>query len=227
MSDFEYPFLSILILTYKRTEEAIKTISGLSAHLGYDKDKRGFYIADDGTQGSHVKDLLDLTERLGEKLIGYHSERFSPKTGIGWNKGLGICFQQSDFVLVMEDDWVLREKFDIHPYIEMLSQREDVGMVRLGGLAVDNNVKIVGHNGHHYLKYHKDLQYTYSGNPHIRHARMMNTYGWFSVDKLNPGELELEYDGRIRQMQGPDIWRPADIPGWGIFDHIGEVRYRE
>jgi len=145
----------------------------------------------------------------------------------GWNLGLGIAFQFSDFVMVLEDDWVLKERFAIHPYIEMLTQRDDVGMVRLGGLAVGNNVEIVGWNGHHYLRYHKDRQYAYSGNPHIRHARFVKAYGWYSEEKLNPGELELEYDGRLRAMDGPDIWRPADIPGWGIFQHIGKARYRE
>jgi len=235
----DFPKLSIVILTYKRTEEALATVCHLSENLEYAKDLRGFYIADDGTPGNHVERLTAELEKRGEKILGSHSKRYSPITGKGWNRGLGVAFQNSDYVMVMEDDWVLRERFDIYPYIEMLSQCDgeqtdkegrvnpNVGMVRLGGLAVGNTVEIVGHNGHHYLKYHKDRQYAYSGNPHIRHARFMHAYGWYSEDELNPGELELDYDGRIRAMDGPDIWRPADIPGWGIFSHIGEARYRE
>lgn len=222
----EFPNLSIVLLTYKRTSYAVRTLESLCENLGYEQHLRGFYIADDGTPGKHVEKLLELLRAKGERILGYHNKRFSPKTGIGWNKGLGIGFQNSDYVMLLEDDWVLHKRFDIHPYVEMLTQREDVCMVRLGGLAVGNNVEIVGHNGHHYLKYHRDKQYAYSGNPHIRHARMVKTYGWFSEEKLNPGELELEYDWRFRSTEGPDIWRPADIPGWGIFDHIGESRYR-
>ena len=183
-------------------------------------------IADDGSEKEHVEKLLKELEIHEEKVIGYHNKRFSPHTGKGWNKGLGIAFQSSDFVMLFEDDWVLAQPFDIKPYIEMLKQRDDVGMVRLGGLAVGNNVRIVGHNGHHYLEYHRDEQYAYSGNPQIRHARFMKAYGWFSEDKLNPGELELELDGRFCATEGPEIWRPADIPGWGFFQHIGEARYR-
>jgi len=223
----DFPLLSIVLLTYKRTEEALATLSHLSENLEYSKELRSFYIADDGTPGTHVQVLLDELKKRGEKVIGWHSKRYSPYTGVGWNKGLGIAFQNSDYVMILEDDWVLRERFGIYPYVEMLTQREDVGMVRLGGLAVGNTVEIVGHNGHHYLKYHRDQQYAYSGNPHIRHARFMRAYGWYSEEKLNPGELELEYDGRFRDAEGPDIWRPADIPGWGIFNHIGEARYRE
>ena len=233
----EFPNLSIVLLTYKRTKEATRTLESLCAYLGYEQRLRSFYIADDGTPGKHVEKLLTLLQDKGERILGWHNQRFSPQTGIGWNKGLGIAFQNSDYVMVLEDDWVLRKEFDIHPYIEMLSQCDgqteykgtvspNVGMVRLGGLAVGNDVRIVGWNGHHYLWYYKNEQYAYSGNPHIRHARMVRAYGWYSEEKLNPGELELDYDGRVRAMEGPEIWRPADIPGWGVFDHIGESRYR-
>ncbi|MBW1673001.1 MAG: hypothetical protein JRJ45_05040 [Deltaproteobacteria bacterium] len=243
----EWPNLGIVLLTYKRTEEAIRTIKGIYNNLGYPKEKRGWYVADDGSDGDHLERLLGTLDELGEKVIGSHSERFSPYTGIGWNKAIGIAFQFSDYVLLMEDDWELSGNFDmnpnnhpgktqvnpylnngildIRPYIEMLSEREDVGIVRLGGLAVGSDVGIVGHNGHHYLNYLKNTSYAYSGNPHIRHARFMRSYGEFSKEVKRPGELELDLDWRFRHSDGPAIWRPADIPGWGVFHHIGNVRY--
>lgn len=222
----DYPLLVIVLLTYQRTEEALATLRHLCSNLGYDKHLRAFYIADDGSKGEHVNQLLGELELRKERVIGHHSQRFSPKTGIGWNKGLGIAYQNSDYVMVLEDDWVLQKPLDIYPYIEMLSERDDVGMVRLGGLAVGNNVEIVGHNGHHYLRYYRDRQYAYSGNPHVRHARFVKSYGWYSEEELNPGELELDYDSRFRSRNGPEIWRPADIPGWGVFGHIGAKVYR-
>jgi len=241
-----WPRLAILLLTYKRTEYALRTIKALCDNLDY--HPRAWYIADDGTEGDHVQQLLDELALHNENLIGYHSERFSPHTGIGWNRGLGACYQYTDYVLVLEDDWVLsgnfdmdakkhpgkfkispylnNGKFDLHPYIEMLAEREDVGLVRLGGAAVGNTVKIVGYKGHHYLHYLKQDAYAYSGNPQIRHARFIRAYGWYSEDERNPGELELDYDWHFRHTEGPEIWRPFDIPGWGIFHHIGEKRYR-
>jgi len=242
----EWPNLAIVLLTYMRTPEALRTIEGICNNLGYPKEKRGWYIADDGTPGNHFETLTGTLKLLDEKVIGSHSKRFSPKTGIGWNKAVGIAFQYSDYVLVMEDDWELSGNFDmnsenhpgkfqvnpylngsldIKPYIEMLSEREDVGMVRLGGLAVGNHVEIVGHNGYHYVKYLRNKPYAYSGNPHLRHARFQRAYGSFSEEEKRPGELELDLDFRFRRDGGPDIWRPADIPAWGIFHHIGEIRY--
>lgn len=241
-----WPALAIVLLTYQRTECALRTIRGICDNLDY--SKRAWYVADDGSDSAHMEAILSELHSHNEELIGYHTHRFSPKTGIGWNKGLGACFQYSDYVLVMEDDWELSGGFDMNqdnhpglfnidpyicngkfnpsPYIEMLSERDDVCMVRLGGAAVDSTVRIVGHAGHHYLHYLKQDAYAYSGNPHIRHARMMRSYGWYAEDERNPGELELDYDWRFRNTNGPDIWRVFDIPGWGIFHHIGEKRYR-
>jgi len=243
----ELPRLAICLLTYKRTEYALRTIEALTSNLIYPKELLGWYVADDGSNFDHVDKILNLLVSKKENVIGYHNNKYSPKTGQGWNKGLGICYQYSDYVLVMEDDWVLSGDFDmnpqnhpgkfeinpyikdgkldISPFIEMLSQREDVGMVRLGGLAVGNEVEIVGHNGHHYLKYLKTRPYAFSGNPHIRHSRFIKSYGWYANEEFTPGELETEYDYRFRVTEGPDIWRPSDIPGWGIFHHIGEVNY--
>ena len=98
----ENPRLAICLLTYRRTDEALRTIRGLCENLDY--QPRGWYIADDGSSRKHIAQLLTELNLCGEEMIGYHNKRYSPKTGIGWNKGLGACFQWSDFVLVMEDD---------------------------------------------------------------------------------------------------------------------------
>lgn len=245
MNDF--PNLAILLLSYKRVAEATRTINEIVNNLAY-KGGISWYVADDGSEEKDFNMIIDALKEKQQTIIGSHNHRFSPCVGVGWNKGLGICHQYSDYVLVMEDDWELSGNFDIHPnnhlgtfninpylnsgkldicpYVEMLSQREDVGLVRLGGLAVGNTVEIIGHNGHHYLKYLRQQPYAYSGNPHIRHARFAQAYGWYFEGQANPGELEVELDWRFRTGTGPDIWRPSDIPGWGIFHHIGEKVYR-
>lgn len=221
-----WPTLAITLLSYKRPAEAIRTVNGLCDNLVYSGEKV-WYVADDGSETGEFMEIIDALYNRKQTIIGSHRERFSPTPGVGWNKGLGICHQATDYVLMLEDDWELDQPLHIEPWIEMLAQREDVGIVRLSGLSVGNHVEIVGHNGHHYLKYLRNKQYAYSGNPHIRHARFVRKFGWFSEEKLNPGELELNYDGRFRATEEPpDIWRPADLPGWGVFRHIGQVRYR-
>jgi hypothetical protein len=220
----DLPNLAIVMVTYKRTREAVITVKSAAENLDYPREKRGWYIADDGSEADHVGAILrELTEVQGETLWGHHSEKFSPGTpfcGRGWNTALQKAHQYAEIILWLEDDWLLNRRLDIAPYVRLLMEREDVGMVRLGGLAVGSDVHIVGHAGVHYLKYLRTTQYAYSGNPLLRHLRFGRAYGPFAEDR-NPGDIELDFDGRFRAMSGPDIWRPADIPGWGIFGHIG------
>lgn len=224
----ELPRLAIAMVTYKRTDEALRTIRGVSENLVYPNELIGWFVGDDGSEKAHSNALiLEIARTSHGRLMNYHNERFTPMTGRGWNRVLGLGYQYSDFVLWLEDDWELTKPFFIEPYIRMLMEREDVGLVRLGHLAVGSDVHIVGHNGVHYLKYLKSTQYAYSGNPQIRHARYVKHYGWYATDK-NPGEIELDYDARFREFPGgPEIWRPADIPGWGVFGHIGTEKSYE
>lgn len=222
MSDL--PSVAIVLVTYKRTREALITVNSVCENLIYPREKRGWYVADDGSPREHMDAIFhSLLEVYQETLWDHHSEKFMPGTyfsGRGWNQGLRKAHQYADIVLWLEDDWRLERKLDITPYVLLLKEREDVGLVRLGHLAVGSDVNIVGWNGIHYLKYLRTTPYAYSGNPLLRHLRMVESYGYFHEQK-NPGEIELDYDARFREIFGPDIWRPADIPGWGIFGHIG------
>lgn len=223
----EYPILAAVLVTYNRTELALRTIRGLGSYLAYPLEKVAWYVADDGSPREHVDTILREIVNSGFTLIGYHNQKFAPGTtfaGKGWNIALQAAHQKSPFVLWMEDDWELRRPLAVSPYLRLLHDREDIGMVRLGHLAVGNVVELVGHSGIHYLNYLRTSAYAYSGNPHIRHIRFSNSVGPFAEDR-NPGEIELAQDAKFRADPiVPAIWRPADIPGWGIFAHIGTER---
>lgn len=223
----EYPTLAVVLVTYLRTELALRTVDGLGKFLAYPKDKVYWYVADDGSPREHVDAIIQRITDCGFRGLGYHNQKFVPGTpfaGKGWNIALQTAHNQSPFVLWMEDDWELRHPLAISPYLHLLHERDDVGMVRLGHLAVGCDVSIVGYKGIHYLSYLRNTQYGYSGNPHIRHARLSQALGPFRED-VNPGEIELYQDDAFRRnSNAPAIWRPADIPGWGIFAHIGTER---
>jgi hypothetical protein len=230
MSDL--PKLSICLATYKRTEEALRTIRSTCDNLGYPKELRSWFIADDGSPKEHHEAILSLLEEKGENILGHHNERFrhpgredTHSCGIGWNRGLGICHQNSDFVLWEEDDWELEHPLDLIPYVNLLQNREDVGICSFRILSVGADVHTVGFEGRHYLKYLRTTQYAYSGNPHLRHARYTRRYGWFAEDR-NPGLIELHMDDQYRLATENliDIWRPLDISVWGGWAHIGSTK---
>jgi hypothetical protein len=223
----ELPLLAIELITFKRTDMARRTVDSTCLNLGYPRDRRGWYVADDGSPVEHINAIVNRLVNAGEVIIGFHNERLRHAgqentyfAGYGWNRGLGLAHQWSDYVLTLEDDWELQKPLDITRYIGTLRDHEDVGLIRLGTLAVGNTVDIVGYDGVHYLKYSREQAYAYSGNPNIRHARFTRAYGNYAEDK-NPGEIELAMDWNFRQNPGPDIIRPAEINPWGAFGHIG------
>lgn len=218
------PNIAIVMVTYQRTREAVITVKSVCENLEYPKEKRGWYIGDDGSSKEHMDAIFrELLEVQGENLYDHHSEKFMPGThfcGRGWNMALRKAHQYADVVLWLEDDWHLSRKFDITKFVMLLMEKQEVGLVRLGHLAVGNDVRLVGYDGVHYLYYLRQSQYAYSGNPLLRHKRFLDAYGWFSEER-SPGEIELHMDDQYRTKEGPEIWRPADIPGWGVFGHIG------
>lgn len=228
----EMPNIAILFLTYRRTDRALRTIKSTFENMIYPKEKIGIYIADDGSDTKHAESVFSEVEKYNVRIIGSHNERMrrpgqenTHNSGIGWNKGLGICHQYSDFVLVEEDDWELDEPLDLVPYVKLLQDNEQVGICSFRILSEGADVHTIGYGGRMYLKYHRNTQYAYSGNPYLRHARYTKHYGWFAEDR-NPGLIELHQDDQYRLAVGdaPEIWRPADISVWGAFKHIGQEK---
>lgn len=218
----DLPKVAIVMVTYERTEYAVRTVQGIARNLLYPEHLLGWYIGDDGSALEHIG---AITEEIPYQhtFIGQHSEKFRPGTnhcGQSWNMALRAALDWAHIVLWLEDDWDLQRPLSIEPYVRLLMEKPEVGMVRLGHLPVGSALTSIGHDGVHYLRYEKTTQYAYSGNPSLRHRRFVETYGFFAEDK-NPGEVEVDLDDRVRANHGPEIWWPVDIGGWGVFAHIG------
>lgn len=235
------PKLAILLLTYKRTDMALLTIRSTIQNLQYPKELISWYVADDGSPKEHMECVLGALD--GQNVIGYHNERLrhegqqdTHNSGLGWNKGLGICHQLTDYVLVLEDDWNLDEPLETIPYMQLLRDNENVGICSFRILTTGADIHTVGYAGNMYFRYDRTTQYAYSGNPHIRHARYTKHYGWFAEDR-NPGLIELKADDDYRfkadgdgklsprkNDEGPQIWRPVGISQWGSWKHVGSIK---
>lgn len=225
--------LAICLVTYKRTFEALQTIFSTCEHLKYPAELVRWYVADDGSPDEHHHAVLQALEKNKQQLIGEHNDRFrtddSYFCGKGWNKGLGLCHQYSDFVLWLEDDWMMENDLNMIPYMQLLQENERVGIVSFRILSTGADVHTVGYNGEMFLRYKRNTQYAYSGNPLLRHARYTKFYQLFAEDR-NPGELELQQDDSYRyrgtdirnEEDGPQIWRPATLDQWGAWHHVGK-----
>lgn len=219
-----WPRVALCFLTYQRTEYALASIHSICDNLIY--GSLGWYVADDGSSHLHYSSVMDAIAERGVILFGSHHEKMG--AGASWNRAIDEALKVADIILWIEDDWTLDIKLDIHPYVKLLLERQDIGMVRLGYLAVGLKCEVMGYDGIHYLKMSRETQYAYSGNPNLRHRRYFDTYPRYPTDK-NPGECEVwhDYDFREGKPSGPDIWWPANLPncGWGGgWRHIGTVQ---
>ena len=215
----EWPKVAICFLTYKRTEYAIRSLRSVIKRLKY--PNLGWYIASDGGPDEHYKAVMEVLTNIGVPVFGTHHERLGP--GASWNKAIDESLKQCDLILWVENDWELSKELDITPYVRLLMEKENVGMVRLGYMAVGLDCHTVGHDGIHYLRIEKSTQYQYSGNPSLRHRRYFDAYPRYPTDK-NPGECEIWHDQDVRKMQdSPEILWPINLPGcgWSCFSHIG------
>lgn len=213
--DYSLPPVAVVLLTFERTDYALRTIESARQNLLYG---RPFYwiIADDGSTPRHFDAVCAAVE--GET----HSV-FTGKQGYGRMANQAIRIAEENgcpITFWLEDDWRTERPFDITPYAQLLTQHDDIGMVRLGHLPVGLEAESIGRDGRMYLEIKKTRQYCYSGNPHLKHRRFFEHYGMFPEDR-NPGDTEIFYDFVVREHDGPKVIWPLAIGDTFPFGHIG------
>ena len=220
MSD---PVVCILLTTYLRTDYAIKTIQALKQNLQWPQLR--WVISDDGSPVEHV---LALQAEIGPNynLDIFNSERKG--VGYGMNACLQTIFDTTDLVMIMEDDWVLNNPLDLQPYVNLLMNHQEYGMIRMGYISPGFTAVLISEEGKLFWRLEQNgVQYRYSGHPSLRHKRFHEQYGYYD-EGLTPGWTELSMDGKVSAVaNGPHIVYPAECGAWGFFGHIGTVSMKD
>ena len=218
------PVLTVIMTTYdpgtgKRTPLATQTLEALRDKLVYSSLR--WIIADDGSQGEHISLLKNIL--IGLDVHVTNAER----RGVGHSKNIALqeAFTRSPYVLLLEDDWVLKERLEILPYMRILTERENIGMIRFGYLGGDMEAAYEQHNGVSFWRLKRGSGvYIYSGQVTLRHSRFYDVVGYHNVGS-SPGEEELEMCKRFNATDSaPDIIWPANIPSTlnsGLFINVG------
>lgn len=200
---FNYPPVTIVMTTWftdaQRVKVALETLSSWDKYLIY-AGKIHLHIADDGSTVGWTPDAV------WKGMITY-SRQERQGVGASLNAGFKEAFETSPVVLYMVDDWQLTQPFDITPWVRLLVEREDVGIVRLGpphphlkgtimplteewqgwGLVLDRYGLAVGHR------------------PELFHRRWIEYYGWHD-ENINAQECERLASVRYADMpDGPTI----------------------
>jgi len=209
----DWPLVVAMIITYKRTDLAMRTIKALKEKLAY--PNLGWHIADDGSPPEHIE---ALKEAIGRDVPTNNSNRKG--VGVSMNLGMRECLVRADHILWLEDDWELQQPFDLRLSVALLKERQEVGMIRLGYISPGLEAALISSNGHLWWRLKKGPQFSFTGHASLRHRRFCEAYGSYK-EGLTPGETELWMCERFKSADGPDIALAVDGGAYGVFSHIG------
>ena len=158
------------------------------------------HVADDGS----AVDLEDLwRDVVGDWASFSYSRQEREGVGASLNRGLAICREKSPLVLYPMDDWQLVSDANLDPWVEILTQHQDVGCIRLtpsggttGGAARRFGAVVAvefGRDGHYW-----------SMLPALHHERFFQAYGAFS-EGTSAVEVEADYNRKVKSTNGPAV----------------------
>jgi hypothetical protein len=220
-----YPDITIVMTIYfineQRKEVAESTLKSWQQCLRYEGNIN-LHLSDDGSIFPYYpENVYQRRFPKARKMSTTYSRQERHGVGASLNAGFKEAFKISPLVLYAVDDWSLIESFDITPWAQLLLEREDVGMVRLGPPHPNLTGKIEMFTGNWQgwgmrLDRHS---FAFGHRPAIYHKRMIDAYGWFQED-CSALECERLYAENFCKTQGPDIvlslahkWQHLDSVG--------------
>ena len=201
------PPVTVIVTTYDdgsglRTSLAVQTLLALQQKLIYPNLR--WIIADDGSAQVHLDTLYKIKPEA--------QVTNAARGGVGKSKNLALqeAFKVSPYVLLLEDDWLLKEPLDLAPHIGALERHSDLGMVRMGYLGGTIIADFDGDSLYSFWRLRRGSGvYIYSGQVSIRTEKFYAAVDWHK-EGIPAGEEELDMCIRFNAADNaPDIIWPA------------------
>lgn len=213
----------VCLLTYNRLEYAKATIQALYAHM---KPAVHLHIADDGSSDAYRAELA----AIGLKYAPTVTLSDSKRGGYGRNVNLATqtTHQKADYILMIEDDWVLGDCLNLAEWVADLDATPEIDCIRLGYLSWTQPMwgRLIAAPNYKYLMLDPNSPepHVFAGHPRLERASYQREVGpW--PEGLAPGATEFAIAHNRRARAGV-AW-PLGIDGregYGLFSHIGTNR---
>jgi glycosyltransferase involved in cell wall biosynthesis len=212
--------LGVVLLTYNRLEYAKRTLQAVKANLRCSGNVY-YHIADDGSPGAYVDELVKIAG-------GPVSISLSKRGGYGANYNLAMqsMHRLCDYVLPLEDDWVLERPLDVDVVVAALKELGG-GCVRLGYIGYTQALKaeFVRAAGYHWLRLDPGSPepHVFAGHPRIETTEWAREVGTWP-EHLEQGTTEFQVSRRAAARRR--VYWPVDMvrPSGDLFVHIGTVK---
>ena len=238
---YPWPSLTIGIVTYNRAAALVDTIKALHKNLNYPHIE--WLISDDSSpdapDGKPYVEVLHealLENRFNRKKFeGLRIVTTAHNSGLGANLNNLIAHTNTDYLLQIEDDYLLTDTIDLMPIVAAMEKVTSIGMARISGITQPfHHVTLEAHEvvirdacpshtdgvswgvegvfAYYQLLTSSRDAYLYSNMPHLKHVkRFHGTYGLYP-EGLKLGATEEAYAVRVRNMideKGLQIIVPA------------------
>lgn len=246
------PPVTICIVTFMRFQELRRVLKNL--HLLHYEGELHILIADDSTPDDNY--LPSIKNLMTYEMEWFHAANVqwqvisTPQNG-GWGYNVNHAMRQipdNHIIMLMEDDYVMTEHIDITPWVALLDQNEQIGLVRLDGIAGHNvyaaaqEFKLTLPSDYMYLEtsitnpdtvFYWSIDVTspelwiYSNRPHLKHRRFIETHGDYP-EGLPLGQTESQFAHRVKDnmRNTPREERLKIVSPFRLslptFDHIGK-----
>ena len=117
----------VTITATNRIDLLYKTLSSFMENLLFRCDCEAIINIDDVGEGGRPERLLKIVEMF----LPIKVSRVSPKPN--FPEAFAFCWQsvEADWVMNIEDDWLLKERVEIREMMEILNDEEDLALLRL------------------------------------------------------------------------------------------------
>lgn len=243
IKNYQWPALTIAVMTYNRPMELDRTIRALMSNLSYPNLR--WIISDDcSPDPKYPRNILTKiwTDAGGVNPDHWLVVKTPSNNGWGANANNAIRHTTTPYVFFCEDDNILIDKIDLRPGVALMECNPKIGLVRYDGLAGHRlNVRLdefdispvmpayrqgCGWPGMlFYMTVLKDSPSLnkYSNRPHLKSVRFHRYYGAY-VEGWRLGATEESFAHQVEDMMNePEAPQIVCLDGFitRYFDDIG------
>lgn len=166
-------------------------------------------VSDDGTNSEMFHTIQETVLKHWQRgKVQFASDR-AHGVGASLNRGFN-AYPHTDIYLYAVDDWRLEEAFDLAPWVQLLEERDDVGVVRLGPPHPGTTMTVKAWT-ENWQGWAGEIHPTAGGiivseRPALWHRRMIDQHGYFKED-CSAIECEKDYDERYIAAVGRGHWK--------------------
>jgi len=220
MSDFEWPLVSALFITYKRYDLLKKAVESFRRNTDYPRLE--VVIADDGS-GPEIQEQI---RTLPADVFALPLKN----RGLGANNNNGISHCSGKYILMIQDDWECRGPADyLRNAVSVFEANPRLGFLNFAGAAhpPDPAQRLQGSSEPCYVtpRPYEDgrIEYfLYCDQPHLQSRASLDAVGPYLEDR-DMEKCEVDYNFRWKQQTE---FLTAVFPGYymKVFSNEGEAQ---